>query len=135
MKKKVLLTCLLLLATGVAVAYAMGLSVSVSGCENSGDGTFGCVAQVSGGSGSYNYWWMYDGPGNLYQTNSSYVTITDCIDGTGTLELQAFDRETGQTGMASAYSFQCDCSPENDSACSIDIFTKPGCKPGTVCIG
>lgn len=83
------------------------LSVSISGCETSGTGEFNCLASAFGGSGSYNYWWMHSGTGQLYQTNSPIANITGCIGGSFTLTVQILDRATGQTARSSAYWCSC----------------------------
>lgn len=111
-----------------AIALASGLSVSVSGCESSGQGDVGCLATVFGGSGQYNYWWTWNGPGQLYQTNSDYVSITDCLDGEGSMTVQVLDRDTNQVRQSAPYTVMCDCSPGND-ACDIDIFGEDPCWP------
>lgn len=83
-----------------------GCSVSVSGCFSSGSELL-CFATASGGSGSYNYWWLYSGPGELYQTNSSSVTIGDCSAGTGTLSVSVRDRNTGASCFSAPYRVTC----------------------------
>lgn len=110
------------------VALASSLSVSVSGCESSGTGDVGCLAAVHGGSGQLNYWWEWEGPGHLFQTNSDYVSIIDCLDGEGSLTVQVLDRGTNQERRSSPYRVMCDCSPGND-ACDIDIFGEVPCWP------
>lgn len=109
-------------------AFGLGLSASIPGCESSGTGQVGCMGLVSGGSGQYNYWWLWDGPGHLYQDNTDYVSIFDCLDGEGDLTLKVFDRETWELGESSPLTVMCDCSPGND-ACEIDIFGEEPCWP------
>ena len=106
-----------------------GPSVSVSGCITSGTGNAQCQASAFGGSGQYNYWWTWDGPGNLYQTNSANVDINGCLDGEGDLRVQVRDRVTGQLSQQSApYTLTCDCSPGNP-ACDPPSGDDP-CWPG-----
>ena len=89
------------------------LSVGM-GCLRYGPGNYECQAWASGGSGSYNYWWMYTGDGQLYQTNSAIATVTGCA-GTGTLTVQVLDRTTGETSQSAAFQLFCeDCGPNGD---------------------
>lgn len=83
------------------------LRVSITGCFSSGLGDYLCSATVTGGSGSYNYFWQYTGAGSLFQTNSPWVTITGCTFGTGTLQLSVRDRVTFATGTSSVYFLSC----------------------------
>lgn len=124
--RKVLIFAVLALASS-AVVVALGfMSASVSGCASSGTGTFECAASVFGGTGSYNYWWTYSGPGHLYQTNSAIVTITDCLDGEGSLSVQVRDVETDQIARSDPFKIFCDCSPVNREACAVDIYPEDG---------
>lgn len=67
------------------------LQISIDGCDYyPGMGFAECYATGSGGSGAYNYWWMYEGNGHLYQSNSASATISGCW-GTGTLTVQILD--------------------------------------------
>ncbi|MEM9593300.1 MAG: hypothetical protein AAGD06_03515 [Acidobacteriota bacterium] len=77
-----------------------GLGVFV-GCFASGTGDWLCSAAVSGGSGSYAYWWTYSGNGNLYQTGGNTATISNCLSGVGTLQVNVRDRNTNATGFRS----------------------------------
>lgn len=94
--------------------------VSVAGCLSSGTGDFLCQATVGSGSGSYNYWWTYEGPGQLFQTNSPNVSITGCQGGEGSLTVQVLDRDTGDTCRSRPYRLVCDCSFQSPELCDVE---------------
>ncbi|MCH9651564.1 MAG: hypothetical protein K0U98_25280 [Deltaproteobacteria bacterium] len=83
------------------------LSVDITGCEASGTGDFYCSASASGGSGSYNYWWIHNGSGQLYQTNSPNANISGCASGAFSLSVQILDRTTGQTAITPTMNCGC----------------------------
>lgn len=107
-----LLLCASVFAVGPAAESTtdplQALSVGISGCESSGMGEFNCLATVFGGSGSYNYWWIHSGNGQLYQTNSAIANITECVGGGFTLRVQVMDRVTRQKAISSAFWCACD---------------------------
>ncbi|MEM9555256.1 MAG: hypothetical protein AAGC60_13455 [Acidobacteriota bacterium] len=77
------------IATPQSVSCGIGAE-----CSSTISGVYECQAWVSP-AGSYNYWWIWRGPGQLYQTNDPYVTITDCYSGIGWLTVDALDHSTG----------------------------------------
>ena len=83
------------------------LSVYIPGCESSGTGDFYCYATVSGGSGSYNYWWMHTGSGQPYQDNTASASVTECVNGRFTFTVQVVDRVTNQVARSNTMSCAC----------------------------
>lgn len=88
------------------------VSIGINGCfAGPGLDYFQCYATASGGSGEYNYWWMFSGNGQLYQTNSPSATVSQC-SGPGTLTVQVLDRVTREISRSAPHRIVCGgCGP------------------------
>ena len=106
--------------------------VSVSGCFTSGLGDALCLGSVLFGPPNLNYWWFWNGPGNLYQDNTLQVRINDCLDAEGDLILQARDPATNEIRYSTPYRLTCDCSPGNP-ACAPPPGGDLPCEPVGFC--
>jgi hypothetical protein len=122
MKKILVAMCFLMAGISAFAMPMLNLNASVGGCAIWAPGCFECLATVHGGSGSYNYWWTYSGPGTLYQTNSGSVTIQGCLGGTGSLQVQVMDRVTREIAVSGSFPIVCGCS---------NLFGGGGCEEGS----
>ena len=105
-----LLLCASVFAVGPAAENTgdplQPLSVDVTGCIASGTGDFICKATPDNTT-LYNYSWQHRGSGQLYQTNSPVVTVTNCVGGSFTLKVQIRDRNTGQIAQSAPHLVTC----------------------------